>query len=44
MRGEFKTDEDKELFFLQLADTETQYKDAQANALKIDQELVSTRE
>lgn len=44
MRGEFKTEEDKELFFLQLADTEREYKDAQANALKIDQELVSTRE
>ena len=44
MRGEFKTEEDKELFFLQLADAEREYKDAQANALKIDQELVSTRE
>lgn len=44
MKGEFKTEEDKELFFLQLADAEREYKDAQSNALKIDQELVSTRE
>jgi len=44
MKGEFKTEEDKELFFLQLADAQTEYEDAQAAALKIDQELVSTRE
>ena len=44
MKGEFKTQEDKELFFLQLADAQTEYEDAQAAALKIDQELVSTRE
>ena len=44
MKGEFKTEEDKELFFLQLADTEAEYEKAHADALKIDQELVSTRE
>ena len=44
MKGEFKTEEDKELFFLQLADTEAEYEKAHNDALKIDQELVSTRE
>jgi TP901 family phage tail tape measure protein len=44
MKGEFKTAEDKELFFLQLADAEAEYTKMQDDAMKIDQELVSTRE
>ena len=44
MKGEFKTAEDKELFFLQLADAESTYTEMQKDALKVDGELISTRE
>ena len=44
LKGEFKTDEDKELFFLQLADAQTEYDQAVEDAKKVDKELISTRE
>ena len=44
LKGEFKTEEDKELFFLQLADAEAEYKKASEDAKKVDQNLISTRE
>ena len=44
LKGEFKTEEDKELFFLQLADAQTEYDQAVEDAKKVDKELISTRE
>lgn len=44
LKGEFKSDEDKELFFLQLADAEAEYKKTVEDAKKVDQSLISTRE
>ena len=44
MKGEFKTPEDKELFFLQLAQAQATYDKSIEDSLKISDELVSTRE